>query len=225
MNLALPIVAALAQQCAPGIAPEALLSVVSVESRLDPLAINVNRIGRFHAETSAKAVMLATRWMNAGYSVDLGLAQINSHNLEWTGLSVEEAFKPCANLAAAQKILRQDFARASHGSTGLEAIGRTFSLYNSGSSTAGFRNDYVARVWHAAGLLLPRLQGIGLAAAPSVRASGSVSPSARTSVPSFVFGQADVPELVFKGRRARCAGGLKRRCADGPGSAMPVSLL
>lgn len=44
--------------------------------------------------------------ISAGRRVDLGLAQINSKNLGWLGLSVEAAFDSCQNLAAAARVLQ-----------------------------------------------------------------------------------------------------------------------
>ena len=199
MMLAFPAVLALAHQCAPGIAPEAMLSIVSVESSFDPLAINVNHVGRLHANTADGAAAIATRWIAAGYSVDLGLAQINSSNLGWTGLSIADAFTPCANLAAAEKILTLSYARASREAQGLDAISRTFSLYNSGSTRTGFRNNYVARVWRAAGLVVPQISALpvpGQVAAPGGRdrqqATGIEPP------PSFVVAPANDQVLIFK---------------------------
>ena len=161
MILALTSVMALAQQCAPGIAPEAIVSVANVESSFDTLAINVNHVGRFRASNAGDAVAIATRWIRAGYSVDLGIAQINSKNLAWSGLTVATAFDACSNLAAAEKILSANYARASQTYQGLEAISRSFSLYNTGSTTLGYRNDYVNRVWRAAERLVPQMRGIG----------------------------------------------------------------
>ena len=199
MILAFPALLALAHQCAPGIAPEAILSIVTVESHLDPLAINVNHVGRLRAGSTGEAIVLATRWIDAGYSVDLGIAQINSRNLGWTGLSVASAFEPCANLAAAAKILELSYARASREASGLDAISRTFSLYNSGSTTAGFRNSYVARVWRAAEDMVPQIRGAALPADASAVVPIDTQPRAAVQpVPSFVVGPAEPSILVFR---------------------------
>lgn len=200
MILAFPALLALAHQCAPGIAPEAILSIVTVESRRDPLAINVNGIGRIRAGSPDEAIALATRWINAGYSVDLGIAQINSRNLGWTGLSVASAFDACANLAAAQKVLQISYARASREASGLDAISRTFSLYNTGNTTRGFRNNYVARVWRAAEDVVPRISEPGPrppAVAQLARADAAGT-SAASAKPSFVVGPFTGSVLVFR---------------------------
>jgi type IV secretion system protein VirB1 len=188
---------ALVHQCAPSIAPEAILSIVSVESAFDALAINVNRVGRLHADTATAATAMAARWISAGYSVDLGVAQINSKNLEWTGLSIAEAFDPCANLVAAEKILQLSYARASKEAGGLDAISRTFSLYNSGSTTAGFRNNYVARVWRAAGHVVPQIAGLSVPTGVPTPVIADGRPAASLP-PSFVVRPGTGAVLIFK---------------------------
>lgn len=201
MILTLPAVMVLAQQCAPGIAPEAILSIASVESSFDPLAINVNHVGRLHAETPAEAAALASRWISAGYSVDLGIAQINSHNLAWTSLSIAGAFDACSNLAAAEKILTVSYDRAARRYQGLDAISRTFSLYNSGSTTVGFRNDYVNRVWRAAEKLVPAMQRVGQLSPDVVepaRAGATQVAVAKPTAPAWVIGAGTASVLVFK---------------------------
>ena len=199
MMLAFPAILALVHQCAPGIAPEALLSIVSVESTFDPLAINVNHVGRLHAGTADAAVAIATRWITAGYSVDLGLAQVNSNNLGWTGLSIADAFAPCANLAAAEKILTLSYARASREAQGLDAISRTFSLYNSGNTRTGFRNNYVARVWRAAGQVVRQIAASPVQAEVAALGGDNTPQSAAIAPPpSFVVAPADGRVLIFK---------------------------
>lgn len=199
MILAFPMALALAQQCAPGIAPEAIMSIATVESRLDPLAINVNHVGRLRPKSTDDAVALATHWIGAGYSVDLGIAQVNSYNLGWTGLSITTAFDPCANLAAAAKILEAAYARASHEATGLDAISRTFSLYNTGDTVSGFRNNYVARVWRAAEDVVPQIRGASSPAETSaIVPTGEVLAATPPPASSFVVGQADRSVLIFR---------------------------
>lgn len=78
----------LASQCAPNVAPETMLAIIQTESGGDPFALNVNG-GREPARQTSAADSAATarHCVTAGYSVDLGLGQINSRNMRWLGLT------------------------------------------------------------------------------------------------------------------------------------------
>ena len=106
------------------------------------------------------AIVRASALLRTGRSIDLGLMQINSRNLGWLGLSVEEAFDPCRNIAAGARVLT------------------SFSGYNTGHPNRGFANGYVARVL-AAGAS-SAAQGLAPVAAPS-----SDPPKPRPFVLSF----------------------------------------
>ena len=108
--LELAAVLALSQACAPSVAPETLAAIAHVESRFDPLAIGVNRGGPAPARSrdAREAARTARALLSRGANIDLGLAQINSSNLDWLDLSVEDAFDPCRNLAAAATVLKAD---------------------------------------------------------------------------------------------------------------------
>lgn len=143
----------LAQTCAPAVAPETLSAIAWTESRFDPLAIGVNRGARptARAATPKAAARTARALIARGGDVDLGLAQINSANLAWLGLSVEAAFDPCRNLAAAAQVLAAGYrpagASARHHQVALRIA---LSRYNTGHPERGFRNGYVSRVERAA---------------------------------------------------------------------------
>ena len=66
--------------CAPNIAPVTLEAVIRVESGGNPLAINVNGlpVQPAPAATVAEAAQIAESFILRGYSVDLGLMQVNS---------------------------------------------------------------------------------------------------------------------------------------------------
>lgn len=161
MLLTLPEALTLAAQCAPTVAPETLLSVVQVESGFNPLAIGVNGKPRITvtATTQADAAAKALALIAAGRSVDLGLAQINSKNLNWLGLSVEAAFDPCRNLAAAARVLQAGYGRSGAATVGVQSALRTaLSFYNTGDASRGFGNGYVAKVTNAAARIVPAIQ-------------------------------------------------------------------
>ncbi len=180
---------ALAAQCAPAVAPETLLSVVQVESRFDPLAIGVNGKPRVSvsAATPQEAADKASALIAAGRSVDLGLAQINSRNLGWLGLSVEAAFDPCRNLAAGARVLQAGYEG---GADAQPALRRALSRYNTGDARRGIANGYVAKVERAAAQVVPAIQAFP--AAPPI----AVAPPAP---PAWdVFGQAAPASFVIR---------------------------
>ena len=159
--LDLAAVILLATQCAPAVAAETIISIVDVESRFDPLAIGVNSGPRLPGRpTNAdEAARVARRLIKAGGSVDLGIAQINSGNLGWLGLSIEDAFEPCANLKAAARILTENFRTAAKTEADpQEALRAALSLYNTGHPRRGVQNGYVARVESSARRLLPAIK-------------------------------------------------------------------
>ena len=121
---------ALAAVCAPDVAPETLAAIAKVESGMNTLAIHVNGPGSYATEAASVnvAIVRASALLRTGRSIDLGLMQINSRNLGWLGLSVEDAFDPCRNIAAGARVLT------------------AFSGYNTGHPRRGFENGYVARV-------------------------------------------------------------------------------
>lgn len=172
MILQLASVVALAQQCAPSVAPETLVSVVHAESKFDTLAIGVNARG-VRPEipaTPAAAARIARSLIAKGYNIDLGLGQINSANLRWLGLSVEDTFDPCRNLAAAARVLSSNFLDAARtlGSSD-RAISVALSMYNTGNQARGFGNGYVARVYASSAVIIPAIRGLAPTGAASVR--------------------------------------------------------
>jgi type IV secretion system protein VirB1 len=83
----------------------------------------------------------------AGQSVDLGLAQINSRNLDALSLSVDTVFEPCSNLRAAQTVFLWGYDREEDTElSAREKLIAALSRYNTGNSTAGVHNGYTARV-------------------------------------------------------------------------------
>jgi len=144
---------ALASQCAPSVAPETVLAIVQTESSGDPFALNVNG-GRQPARQSnaADAAATARRFVAAGYSVDLGLGQINSRNMRWLGLTWETVFDPCTNVAALGRVLTTNYNAVKAGRDSQSALRVALSMYNTGSQTRGFRNGYVAKVIGNAGV-------------------------------------------------------------------------
>lgn len=156
---AVAAITALAQQCAPEVATEAVVPLIMTESGGNDLSINVNKGPRVRARSVAQGVALVRQYIAAGFTVDVGLGQVNSANFARLGVGVEQAFEPCTSLRLASLMLQEGYELASRHYTGLEAISATYSLYNTGTLTRGFRNGYVGRVWSAA-------SGMGLIQSP-----------------------------------------------------------
>ncbi|MGH6910104.1 MAG: lytic transglycosylase domain-containing protein [Phenylobacterium sp.] len=165
MSLSPAAVFDLAERCAPAVAAQTLSAVASAESAFNPLAINVNhalQLARPPA-SRAEAVAVARTLQIAGANFDLGLLQINVSNLRRLGLSLEDAFDPCRNLAAGAALLRANYAAAqATGPDPQAALRAALSRYNTGDDTRGFRNGYVTRVVSAAA----RLDSAGSAPSP-----------------------------------------------------------
>ena len=161
MLLSLAAALTLAQRCAPDVAPETLLSVAHAESGFDPLSIGVNgpKPEALHPTTPAAATALATRLVAAGRNIDVGIAQINIRTLRRLNLSVADALDPCLNLAAAARVLSDNYRGAAPRAVSQQAALRVaISLYNTGDANRGFRNGYVGRVDASAARIVPALQ-------------------------------------------------------------------
>jgi type IV secretion system protein VirB1 len=152
--------------CAPLVHPLTMHALIRVESAGNPYAISVNAVRALRQTglkvpdidpqpTGARDALARSRWLLAhGYTVSVGLAQINSIHvslLQRLGVasSLADLFDPCTNLRAAQHVLLQCWTGSGAGN-----LTRTLSCYNSGSPTIGVANGYVARVTRAASCLI-----------------------------------------------------------------------
>ena len=153
----------LLQQCAPRVAPVTMAAVVQTESGGWPWTIDVNGLpggGSMRFNDQQAAITAATRYIRLGYKVDLGLAQVDSENLSWLGLSVQQAFNPCTNLRAAQRILVGAYRQA--GADGTQSLNGAFQAYNSGNTSGD--GHYAKAVYRQAGVEVPGIPGGQLAA-------------------------------------------------------------
>jgi len=136
--------------CAVGVAPTTMDAIVRVESKGDPLALHVNRWTgeQPHVNSVAEGVNVVRRFVNLGYSVDIGYGQLNTRNLDAFGYSIADAFDGCKNLRASGMILASFYAQAvSQFGEGQRALMSALSGYNTGSLVRGFSNGYVARYY------------------------------------------------------------------------------
>lgn len=138
--------------CGPTVAPTTLQAIIRVESGGDAYAINVNgaAVQPTPANSAAEATATALAWIARGYSVDLGLMQVNSRNLPGLGYSVAQMFDPCTNIAAGAAVLTADYLTSLSGTPDPQAALRAaLSAYNTGSFERGFYNGYVAKYYRA----------------------------------------------------------------------------
>lgn len=144
--------AALMTQCAPKVAPSTMGAVVRVESGGDPLAIGDNTARRsYHPRNRAGAEALAQRLLEAGHSLDLGPAQIDSIHFAGSHVNVHTIFDPCTNVSIGARILSEDYAFAARRyGNGQIALRHAIGMYNTGRLDAGAR--YVRLVLVAAGI-------------------------------------------------------------------------
>lgn len=141
--------------CAPNVAPATLEAIISVESGGNPLALNVNALSVQPppARDVREAVKVAMTFIARGYTVDLGLMQVNSRNLPVLGLTVEQVFDPCTNVRNGAAILTADYVEAVRTrGEGQPALRAALSAYNTGNFYRGFANGYVARYYGPAGV-------------------------------------------------------------------------
>ncbi len=153
--------------CALNVAAATLEAVIAVESSGNPLALNVNGLeGRQpRASTPEEAATLARQYIAAGYSVDIGLMQINSRNLNALGYTVEQVLDPCTNVRGGATILTADYVKASQRfGQGQPALQAALSAYNTGTFWRGFENGYVAK-YHG-GAIIPAVSITSIHTAP-----------------------------------------------------------
>lgn len=151
--------AALVQQCAPWASSQTMAAIVRRESSFQPLSIGINAKGyRLQRQPVTKEEAIATaQWLiQNGFSVDLGLGQINSKNLAKLNLNVSSVFDECRNIAAAATLLSWNFDAAKSKVAGdQQALLAAISTYNTGNMVSGFQNGYVQGVVAAAGVPMP----------------------------------------------------------------------
>ena len=127
--------------CTPMVAPTTMKAIVLEESRGHPYAIHDGKTHRaIFPKTRTEAVATARRLIAAGNRIDAGLAQINSANWDWLGLTPETVFDPCINLKAGERVLLDAYTKAPF------TVDAAISRYNTGHAERGVSNGYVGRV-------------------------------------------------------------------------------
>lgn len=136
-------------QCAPQVSPVLMQAVVRTESGGRPWAIGMDRSHGAVKQPESLAEALATvhDLAAAGRKFSVGLAQIHVSNVKLYGMTWEQAFDPCQNLAIGQRILWNFYHRAlASGYSGVGAIWAALRGYNSGSVDRAVSNDYAQRI-------------------------------------------------------------------------------
>ena len=144
--------ATLIAHCAPNVAPATMMAIVEVESGGNSLAIGDNTAGRsYYPRDRASAESLARRLLEAGHSIDAGIAQIDSMNFAGFGVTVHSIFDPCTNLGIGARILGDDYKFAALRYRDAQvALRRAIGMYNTGRLNGGAL--YIARVLASAGI-------------------------------------------------------------------------
>lgn len=198
-------------RCAPSIHPQTGSALVDRESAFDPLVIHVNAAGTdlgqvVHPSDVANAVKVATDFLAKGRSIDLGLGQINSDNLQRLGLTPATAFDICRNLTAMGVVLQEGYERyLAKGYPAQAALDAALSTYNTGNSSGGMANGYVAEVRKRAdsgAYVVPAINAqLDQSAAPaSPAASTPPAPPARWDVFGDMSSGAPADPVLISGR-------------------------
>jgi type IV secretion system protein VirB1 len=140
----------LVERCAPDVSPVLMQALVRAESAWQPFAIGMDKSGGTAKQPASlpEAVATAKELAAAGRKFSVGLAQIHVTNVALYGMTWEQAFDACQNLAVGQKILWNFYHRASaSGYTGVPAIWAALRGYNSGSVDRAVSDEYANRIF------------------------------------------------------------------------------
>lgn len=161
--------------CAPAVDPVTMSAIVKQESGGHPWSINDNNGKRsYRLKSKEEAILKATELISAGHSIDIGLAQINSKNLRWLGLSVAQVFDPCTNISAGAKVLTQGYQK-----TG--SLPAALSMYNTGKANSPRGQEYARQVLRHAGVVVPAPAGGRMANLPAMKLETRPAPTASES--------------------------------------------
>jgi len=183
----------LLEQCAPAVSPVLMQALVRAESAGQPLAIGMDKTQGTVKQPGSleEAVATAKSLVAAGRKFSVGLAQIHVSNVTLYGMTWEQAFDACQNLAVGQKILWNFYHRASaSGYSGVAAIWAALRGYNSGGVDRAVSDDYANRIFAYMSSAPPQVQ-IGSDASPKqalqtaapFTVAGSPSQTAKTNRP------------------------------------------
>src|SRR3954451_11843833 len=105
----------LAERCAPSAEPRLLAGLVQRASGYEPLAIRFDDGPggpmKLLGSSKAEAIQLASELVIAGHRVRVGLAGIDTRDLDKLGVSLADAFEPCSHLTAAARLMSENPAK------------------------------------------------------------------------------------------------------------------
>lgn len=132
----------------PNVDTAIIRQIIEVESSKNQFAINVNKIGSFTPKTKDEAINLAKKYISNGYSVDIGLMQFNSKNLNSTlfsHYSVDDLLDACKNIKAGSDLFYLAYESTSQNLSKTQRISKALSIYNTGDEKSGLNNGYVKK--------------------------------------------------------------------------------
>jgi type IV secretion system protein VirB1 len=141
-----PVAQRAIQQCLPNDYKPYMARIVKIESNGNPFAININGNHKIlrQPKTKKEAVYWSTILINKGYSIDMGISQINSQHFKAGGLfaksSIEAVFDPCANVLMGAYIFGKNYNKYDG------SVVMALSAYNTGHPEKGIKNGYVSKV-------------------------------------------------------------------------------
>jgi len=152
----------LAAHCVPNAPLSTLRAITRAESGFYPLAVSINypehsaaRRGFKHSRIvlhrQPASFQEARRWIawleRNGYTVSVGLMQVNLESATFYGVDSGELLDPCMNLRIGWGIFLSKYEQAlEQKGNSHQILKYALSLYNSGSPSIGFNNGYVNRV-------------------------------------------------------------------------------
>lgn len=142
------------EQCAPNVSPALMGALVHHESAGKPFSIGMDATQGAVRQpaTLEEAVATARSLDGAGRTFSVGLAQVHVSNVRRSGLSWEQAFDPCRNLALGQQLLWNFYHRATAaGYSGSGAVWAALRGYNAGGIDRRISDGYASRIFTTMG--------------------------------------------------------------------------
>ena len=135
----------LLHECGPAVHPTTTIALIRAESGGNPYAIDDDTSRRVYLpQSKSQAEKIATRLLQAGHRIDMGLTQISSPWLSAWHVTLSQVFTPCSNIRLGTLLLATNYQRCLAGRTTKTALWCALSRYNTGTSTGGYA--YVYRV-------------------------------------------------------------------------------